>query len=55
MEVAFDVSNDILRSIAHEGPKLYIRTTLIKEAVSSDTGDTAFDHTGVLVLVEKRF
>ncbi len=54
-KVTLDVSKNIFRSIAHEGAKLYVRTTLTKEAVPPDASDAAFDHAGVLVFGEKRF
>jgi len=55
MKVMLNVSEDIFGSIAHERAKLYVRTTLIKEAVPPDTSDTAFDHKGIFAFGEKRF
>ena len=54
-KVTLDVSKDIFRSIAYEGAKLYVRTTLVKKAVPPDASDAAFDHVGVLVFSEKGF
>jgi hypothetical protein len=54
-KVTLDVSKDIFRTVAYEGAKLYVRTTLIEKAVPPDACDAAFDQVGVLVFSEKGF